>query len=202
MTRISLNVIYMAGLVFAESLRFPIRFQRVRSRKTWHPPAERRGFPEMLVLLAVLLCFWILPAVHVFTRWLTLFDYTLPRWMSWPALAVFGLSLIIRLKAQRDLGGSWSSTIELADSHRFVTSGIYARLRHPIYTSLILWAIAQPVLLQNFIAGLAGGFAVALIWFVRVPAEEKMMGERFGDAYSDYTNRTGRIFPRGKSQDY
>ena len=201
MTRIGLNVIYLAGLAFAESLRFPFRLRRARSRNMWHPPSEHGNFTETLVLLAVLLSFWILPAVHIFTHLLSMFDYALPRWTSWPALLVFALSLVLRFKAQQDLGASWSSTIELADTHHLVTSGIYGYIRHPIYASLILWSLAQPVLLQNLIAGLAGICAVALIWIVRVPAEERMMRDRFGEAYSEYIRRTGKLLPRRRSRD-
>jgi protein-S-isoprenylcysteine O-methyltransferase Ste14 len=79
-----------------------------------------------------------------------------------------------------------------------VTNGIYGRIRHPIYTSLVLWGAAQPFLLQNILAGWGGALAVALIWLVRVPAEEKMMRERFGEEYVRYMNRTGRAIPRMK----
>ena len=126
-------------------------------------------------------------------RW---FDYALPPWLAWPAVAVFALGLVVRWQAHTALGRAWSPTLDLADGHRMVTSGIYGRIRHPIYTSLILWGVAQPVLLQNLIAGLGGVIAVVLIWLVRVPAEEQMMLDRFGKDYSQYIDRTGRVFPR------
>jgi protein-S-isoprenylcysteine O-methyltransferase Ste14 len=52
------------------------------------------------------------------------------------------------------------------------------------------------LLLQNVIAGWSGAVAVALIWLVRVPREEKLMLERFGAEYEQYMARTGRLVPR------
>jgi protein-S-isoprenylcysteine O-methyltransferase Ste14 len=34
------------------------------------------------------------------------------------------------------------------------------------------------------------------LYLVRVPREERMLLEQFGDAYRDYMQRTGRIIPR------
>jgi len=198
MPRITLSAIYLAGLLIAEGLRLPQRFSRARSGEAWRRPGGRQRLGEALVLAAVMAGIWILPAVYIFTEWLRALDYALPGWTAWPAMVVFVLGLVLRLRAQTVLGRAWSPTIEISDGHRLVTNGIYGRIRHPIYTSLVLWGAAQPFLLQNILAGWGGALAVALIWLVRVPAEEKMMRERFGEEYVRYMNRTGRAIPRMK----
>jgi protein-S-isoprenylcysteine O-methyltransferase Ste14 len=151
-------------------------------------------------MVAILAGIWILPGVHIFTPWLATFDYTLPPWTAWPAIAIFVVSLVLRWRAHKDLGSLWSHTVELSDTHHLVTTGIYGQIRHPLYVSLILWGIAQPVLLQNVLAGWGGPIAVALIWLIRVPAEERMMHERFGAEYAEYARRTGKIIPKAKKQ--
>ena len=40
---------------------------------------------------------------------------------------------------------------------------------------------------------------VATFFMMRVPREEQMMLERFGDEYREYTKRTGRFLPRWQS---
>ena len=146
--------------------------------------------------MAVLLGIWALPLAHAFTDWLRPFDYAVPAWTVWVAALVFVSGLIIRWQAQRTLGRQWSHTLETARGHALVTDGIYSRLRHPIYVALLLWTVAQPLLLQNVIAGWGGAVAVALIWIVRVPREERMLLERFGDQYRQHMARTGRAIPR------
>ena len=151
---------------------------------------------EFLVLVVVLLGIWVLPLASVVTSDLQHFDFLLPVWAIAIGAAVFLLSLALRWQAQTALGRQWSFTIETAEEHALVTRDIYARLRHPIDASLVLWALAQPLLLQSAAAGFGGAVAVGLIWFVRVPREEAMMLERFGDEYRAYMARTGRLIPR------
>jgi protein-S-isoprenylcysteine O-methyltransferase Ste14 len=56
--------------------------------------------------------------------------------------------------------------------------------------------IEQALLVQNWIAGW-GGLAVFLaFYFIRVPKEERMMLDHFGEAYREYSARTGRILPK------
>ncbi|MCJ7701566.1 MAG: isoprenylcysteine carboxylmethyltransferase family protein, partial [Anaerolineales bacterium] len=112
------------------------------------------------------------------------------------AIVLFLTSMVIRLIAQLTLSRSWSFTIETSENHEFIQNGIYSLTRHPIYVSLIFWAIAQPVLLQNYLAGLCGPIAVLLIWVIRVPHEEALMIGAFGDEYLSYMERTGRVFRR------
>ena len=196
MTRTLLSAVYVAGLAVAESLRLPRRLRRACSRERWRQPGGRKSRAERLVMAAVVAGIWLLPAVHILTGWLRPVDYSLPSWVAFPAIGVFALSLLLRWHGQTKLGLAWSPTVELADQHGLVTDGIYARIRHPIYASLILWAVAQPVLIQNLLAGWGGPIAVAMVWLIRVPAEERMMLERFGEEYEAYVRRTGRALPR------
>jgi protein-S-isoprenylcysteine O-methyltransferase Ste14 len=65
-----------------------------------------------------------------------------------------------------------------------------------MYASEWVWGIAQALLLQNWIAGWAGLALFMPLHVARVPREEQMMVERFGEAYREYINRTGGIVPR------
>jgi protein-S-isoprenylcysteine O-methyltransferase Ste14 len=146
-----------------------------------------------VVLLGIVAGIWVLPLVYACTNWLGAADYTLPVWAGWLGTGLLAVSLIVRREAHRALGSHWSPTLETADGQSLVTRGIYAHARHPMYASLVLWAAAQPMLLQNLLAGWGGVVAVSLIWLIRVPREEAMMVERFGDAYREYMARTGRF---------
>jgi protein-S-isoprenylcysteine O-methyltransferase Ste14 len=189
-------IVYIAGLVFAEALRVTRRMDHLRSRRQRNPLVRRRDPIECLVMAAVILGIWLLPLIYALTPWLRPLDYSLAPWTSTIATAVFAVSLLIRLSAQRTLGTQWSPTVKAPAEHRLVTAGVYGRVRHPIYASLVLWAAAQPALLQNVAAGWGGAVAVAFIWLFRVPREEKMMLEEFGGQYSDYMARTGRLVPK------
>jgi protein-S-isoprenylcysteine O-methyltransferase Ste14 len=59
-----------------------------------------------------------------------------------------------------------------------------------------LWGVAQVLLLQNWIAGLATLIFFGIVYFRRVPREEQMMIDNFGDEYRAYIQQTGRVFPK------
>jgi len=196
MPHLFFSALYFAGLLFAEALRLPRRLSRFRNRQDWQPASRSDRYSERVVLGGVIMGIWVLPLVYVLTPWLENYNYQLPVWLSWSAAAIFLVGLMIRWGAQRTLDRSWSFTLETSQEQQLVTRGIFSFTRHPIYLSLSFWAAAQPGLLQNYFAGLSGLAAVLLIWLVRVPREEQLMIEAFGDRYLDYMARTGRFFPK------
>ena len=109
-------------------------------------------------------------------------------------LEMCGLWLFWR--SHRDLGANWSPSLEITEQHTLVTRGVYARVRHPMYAAQALLALAQMLLLPNGLAGIGGLLMFLAFYLVRVPREEQMMREHFGEAYTAYAARTGRILPR------
>ena len=65
-----------------------------------------------------------------------------------------------------------------------------------MYFSFALWSIAQCLLLQNFLAGFSTLIIDGIMYFIRVPKEEQMMLDQFGDEYRKYMKRTWRLFPK------
>jgi len=142
----------------------------------------------------------ILPLAQVFTSWLDFADWGLGRGaalaLGAAGAAVFGAALWLLWRAHADIGRHWSKYLQIREGHRLVTDGVYARIRHPIYAAHWLWAAAQVLLLQNWVAGPALLVTFAPIYWWRVRREERMMIEHFGDAYRSYMRCTGRVLPR------
>ena len=105
-------------------------------------------------------------------------------------------SIAILWLAHHDLGRNWSPSVDLRQEHKQVTHGIYEHLRHPIYASVWLWCLAQALLVHNWIGGLAGLVLFLPVYLTRLPVEEGMMLEVFGEEYRGYRRRVGGIFPR------
>jgi protein-S-isoprenylcysteine O-methyltransferase Ste14 len=127
--------------------------------------------------------------------WVDFFAFHLPAWLRW---AGFGLGLVtvtFWTWTQVTLDTQWSAQLQLTAGHRLITTGPYARMRHPLYTGLVGWAIALALLTANWIfVAICIISAVGLIW--RIPREEKMMIEAFGEEYRAYMQHTGRYFPK------
>ena len=64
-----------------------------------------------------------------------------------------------------------------------------------MYASIWLFALAQPLLVHNWLAGAFGVAAFAALYLLRVGREEALMLEAFGDEYRTYMSRTGRLWP-------
>jgi protein-S-isoprenylcysteine O-methyltransferase Ste14 len=106
------------------------------------------------------------------------------------------LALVMFHLTHKALGRNWSVSLQMRESHKLVTHGIYARIRHPMYSAFWLWAIAQALLLPNWVAGFSGILGFGTLYLLRVGPEEAMMQESFGEEYRGYMARTGRLWPK------
>jgi protein-S-isoprenylcysteine O-methyltransferase Ste14 len=150
---------------------------------------------EALLLSVSLTGLGILPAVYVFTGFPAAANYAFQPWAAWLGAAVFVFSLWLFDRTHKDLGRNWSVTLEVREQHVLVTRGVYSRVRHPMYSAFWLWAIAQALLLPNWIAGFSGIVGFGTLFFLRLKQEEAMMLETFGEEYRAYMARSSRVVP-------
>ena len=68
-----------------------------------------------------------------------------------------------------------------------------------MYAAHWLWAIAQALLIANWLAGPAMLVTFGVLYLLRVPREERLLLEHFGEEYRSYMQRTGWIVPRLRS---
>jgi protein-S-isoprenylcysteine O-methyltransferase Ste14 len=189
------RTIYVLGLLIAEGLRLP---KRMASRRASRAPrtSRRLALREIPALLSLALFVWLFPLVRVFTPWLSALDYQLAAWSTWAGAALFALAIVVRVAGQGALGSAWSAAGDGVSGEHLVTDGIYRWIRHPLYASMILWALAQPLLLGNWLAGVGGLLAPLCVWGLRVPLEERLLSERFGEDYWRWERDTGALLPR------
>jgi protein-S-isoprenylcysteine O-methyltransferase Ste14 len=64
-----------------------------------------------------------------------------------------------------------------------------------MYTAFWLWALAQALLLPNWVAGLSGLIGFGILYGFRIGREERLMLDTFGDQYRSYAARTARLIP-------
>ena len=150
----------------------------------------------MWSLMSLWGCAQVAGIVYVLTHWFDFADYRLPTWAGWVGAAVFAIALWLLWRSHADLGRNWSPTLEISEGHALVTYGVYRSIRHPMYAAHLLWGIAQAMLLQNWIAGLPALAVFVPLYLLRVPHEEQLMLDHFGEEYRLYMNRTGRLMPR------
>ena len=177
-------------------LYFPV-FLLVEHGLTRSPSGDRsRGDHDRLTFAL----FFVLPVIGV-----RLWMYYLrrgvipyePTWIHWGLGVLFALSgFAVRVVGKRALGRFFTIRVQLQEGHQLVQEGIYSRIRHPLYTGFLLEWCAPPFLLGSPVGILFVTLPMLLAVLRRIPREEALMIEAFGDRYREYMRRTKRLIPR------
>lgn len=149
----------------------------------------------LIILFIGLLLFPLLWSVtSIFDNW----NLNFPAGLRVMGIIIALASLVYFFRIHKALGSNWSPTLEINERHQLIKSGPYERVRHPMFTQIWIWTIAQSLILSNLYAGFSGIITWAIVYFVRIPKEEKMMLEHFGNQYKEYMEQTGKLLPRFK----
>lgn len=186
------EISYWSALVVEMVVRAPINKERQKEKMT----EQRVSSQEKNLLILLLTGMFIVPLIYSASNWLDFANYSLPTWAGWLGVVLIILALIVFWRAHADLKTNWSPSLEIREKHELITHGIYGYIRHPMYASQWLWVIAQPLLLQNWLAGWLDLFVFILFYVLRVRAEERLMIDTFGDQYRDYMKKVGGVFPK------
>jgi len=150
----------------------------------------------MLPLRLAGLGMWLGTLVYaVNPKWMAWSAFSLPMVVRWAALGTAVLMVPFMLWTLRTIGKNVSRTVATREGHRLVSSGPYSIVRHPIYTFGFAFFIALTIAAANWFLIGCGTAGLVLI-LVRLPKEEAMLIERFGDEYREYMKRTGGILPK------
>ena len=105
------------------------------------------------------------------------------------------LGIVLTVWAQLDMGDSWRVGVHESESTALVHTGMFGRVRNPIYTAMLTFGVGIALLTPNFvtIAGLILAVA-ALELQVRRVEEPYLLGEH-DEAYRGYTASVGRFIP-------
>ena len=186
------TAIYLVAIVIETIIRAPLNKKRRQEKMS----TQRFTQQEKTLLGLLFLGMMVIPIIYAATNWLDFANYTLPAWAGWLGVLLIGGAIFVFWRAHADLGLNWSPTLEIREKHELITGGIYGWIRHAMYASQWLWVIAQPLLLQNWIAGFINLIVFIPFYILRVRAEEQLMLEQFGEQYRSYMQKVGAVFPK------
>jgi protein-S-isoprenylcysteine O-methyltransferase Ste14 len=136
---------------------------------------------------------------------LVIYAFFMPQfyWMQLPLMAIVRwIGVVVGMGClplvawvQWTLGESSSKTLTIQDDHKLVKTGPYSRIRHPMYSVHTLWFLSWFLVSTNLLFAIYWILWIAYI-AIRIPQEEKMLIEKFGDEYKEYMRNTGRLLPR------
>jgi protein-S-isoprenylcysteine O-methyltransferase Ste14 len=120
-----------------------------------------------------------------------------------PAVAISGFVLTlagmaVAVWARVHLGQYWSDKVVLKMDHQLIRTGPYARIRHPIYSGVLLGVGATAIVLGEWRGVIA--FALLLTnYSIKARREEDVLASAFGEQFVAQKRRTGFLFPRLRS---
>src|SRR5215469_5049365 len=103
------------------------------------------------------------------------------------------LGLILVIQSRRALGQNWSSEVVIQEKHELIEKGLYAYIRHPLYSGLILMLMGVALYYGRtawiiiFVCSFFG-------FYFKSRMEERLLTKTF-PAYSEYKRRTKALIP-------
>ena len=127
-------------------------------------------------------------------RFAYILDY--PLWLRWLGLIIHILGMIIFTSAHYHLDRNFYSLVGVKEEQKLITSGPYRWIRHPIYTGYIMTYLAGGLMASNLVLTFVPVIFFSLMIINRIPREEAVMRDFFGQEYIDLEKRTGRLLPK------
>jgi protein-S-isoprenylcysteine O-methyltransferase Ste14 len=109
------------------------------------------------------------------------------------ALALAGLATAVW--ARFSLGQYWSDKVVLKVDHQLIRSGPYARMRHPIYSGVLL-GVAGSALVVDQWRGVLAFLLLLTNYIVKAKREDKILLEAFSTDFVEHRKRAGFLVPR------
>jgi len=116
-------------------------------------------------------------------------------WLARIGVIISFAGAAIAIWARAILGQNWSARVSLKVDHQLIRSGLYAYMRHPIYSGFLLMVIGTAVVQGEF-RGLLAIPVVAIGLTIKAKQEEELLRNEFGESYSQYCRESGFLLPR------
>ena len=185
---ISWNTVGALWLIFC--FYWVIGALRVKRTQQMEPAGRRFGTVAVLAVAAILLF-----ARHVNLGVLDRRFIPNNEAIKGASIVLVAIGVAIAIWARRHIGQFWSSRVALKEDHQLIQTGPYARVRHPIYSGMLLAMIGTGLFLGEWRA-IVGVFLVFVAHWQKARREEKLLAGQFGTAYEEYCGRTGSLIPR------
>jgi protein-S-isoprenylcysteine O-methyltransferase Ste14 len=159
------------------------------------PPVARRSSflqPTWIIGLAVIVIVTIL--YFLLPRQFWAFITLAPPWLRLLGAACLIISTAFAIWARLALGTRWSFLDDIKVDHQLRTKGPYSITRHPMYTGTLGMLLGS-----MFMSGLSNWAAYFLVWLiidlVKIPSEERLLKETFGEQYIQYQQQAPQLIP-------
>jgi protein-S-isoprenylcysteine O-methyltransferase Ste14 len=190
-------LVYLGGLGAAFGLRTWLQVRRTGSsgfNGISGPRGSLSWWAGVLFVLALLL--GILAPALLLAGVTTGASAALPPVVGAVGLVVLVVGVVAVLLAQSGMGTSWRIGVDDTERTGLVTTGVFAVVRNPIFTAMVLAQAGMTLLAPTAVSAVALACLVLAVQLQVRVIEEPYLARVHGAAYLGYAGRTGRFLPR------
>jgi len=187
------GLIYWAGVL--------IQARRVRKQIGRSPNMTPQGAKERVLWCGwmLVIAVWIGQPFFVGGEKAWVFVRLCPALMQMAGL-ISGLALVVAgyagtLWCYAIMGNSWRIGVNQQEKSALVTTGPFARVRHPIYALQVVMLAGALCLLPTACSLALLAFHLVCVW-LKAADEEAYLLATHGEGYRAHIARTGRLFPK------
>lgn len=163
----------------------------------WSKPAVKRPLEpaELISRLISALGFGALLALDRPEEGLAQPFWITPEPLAWALVGMTFAGFAFCWWARLHLGTLWSASVTIKADHKVIDTGPYRLVRHPIYTGILVAAVARLLLYPTpwILVGLA---LLTFGFWMKARVEERFLSAELDpDAYGAYARRTKMLIP-------
>jgi protein-S-isoprenylcysteine O-methyltransferase Ste14 len=117
------------------------------------------------------------------------------RGLEGAAMFVATMGVAFAIWARGHLGSNWSARVSIRADHELIRTGPYRRIRHPIYTGMILATIGTAGVIGE-VRGVLAVLITCAAFSVKARREERFLTGEFGSRFAEHRRETGMFVPR------
>jgi protein-S-isoprenylcysteine O-methyltransferase Ste14 len=115
--------------------------------------------------------------------------------LRWGGAAIGLACLALSIECWLRMGRNWRMAVTPDQRTELVTTGLYGRVRHPIYALSIVLMLCTLVVAPTAPVAVMAVIHIALM-MAKARNEERFLAQLHGEPYLRYLERTGRFVPR------
>lgn len=160
----------------------------LQHKEVYVPSKQEKGLPSLLVLsFSFLISGGAVGYFLASSASINLFVYAI-------GIILFCAGYVGRRVGLKTIGENYSTYIRLRSEHQLVKTGVYAKVRHPLYAFYLLEMAALMLICWN-ITSLIAFFCVLLATLPRIQREEALLSDAFGEVFEAHRKKSKRLIP-------
>jgi protein-S-isoprenylcysteine O-methyltransferase Ste14 len=187
----------LAAIIFMTGISISIYFRSKADRDTGEKVSWKKEGLFMILALRIggLVLWFSMLGYLIYPPLLAWSKIGLPEWTRWLGVGLGIVCVFLIYWMFSSIGTGITPTVTTRSEHKLVTKGPYRWIRHPLYTFGTAFFLSFSLMADSWFIAVMALLAILLL-SIRLPTEEALLIEKFGDEYREHMKNTGKYLPK------